>query len=81
MRRLAEKLGITVANLFSTSQAAKKLGVTLVTLQRHVSSGRVKAPKLGRVGGIKVRLWTDRDIDKARKILATIKPGRKPRKK
>jgi hypothetical protein len=30
-----------------------------------------------RVGGVKVRLWTSRDVEKARKILATIKPGRK----
>jgi len=29
------------------------------------------------IGGVKVRLWTARDIEKAKKILANIKPGRK----
>ena len=28
-------------------------------------------------GGVTVRLWTDRDIAKARKVLAGIKPGTK----
>jgi hypothetical protein len=66
-----------VKNKFSTRQAAKKLGVTILTLQRHVSAKTVDAPALQKVGGVSVRLWTDRDIRKARKVLATIKPGRK----
>ena len=61
----------------STREAAKKLGVTLLTLQRHVSAGTLDAPPLQKVGGVTVRLWTARDIESARKILATIKPGRK----
>ena len=61
----------------STREAAQKLGIHLITLQRHVSAGTVHAPAMQRVGGVKVRLWTSRDVEKARKILATIKPGRK----
>ena len=61
----------------STREAARKLGVHLITLQRHVSAGSVPAPAMQSVGGVKVRLWTARDIERARKILATIKPGRK----
>ena len=57
------------------------MNVTLLTLQRHVSKKTVEAPPLQSVGGVKVRLWTDRDIEKARKVLAGIKPGRKPKKK
>jgi len=30
-----------------------------------------------RVGGVKVRLWMARDMEEARKILVTIKPGKK----
>ena len=63
--------------LLSTREAAEKLGVTLLTLQRHVSAKTIPAPPLATVGGVKVRLWTDRDVDKARKVLSTIKPGRK----
>jgi hypothetical protein len=61
----------------STRDAAKKLGVTILTLQRHVSAKTVDAPALQKVGGVSVRLWTNRDIEKARKVLAGIKPGRK----
>jgi predicted site-specific integrase-resolvase len=62
---------------FSTREAAQKLGVHLITLQRHVSAGTIAAPPMQKVGGVKVRLWTDRDIEKARKVLAGVKPGRK----
>lgn len=64
---------------YSTREAARKLGVTLITLQRHVAARTVDAPPLQKVGGVKVRLWFDRDIEKARKVLAGVKPGRKPR--
>ena len=64
----------------STRDAAKKLGVTLLTLQRHVSAKTVDAPPLQKVGGVSVRLWSDRDIEKARKVLAGIRPGRKKKK-
>jgi hypothetical protein len=66
--------------LFSTREAAGKLGVSLLTLQRHVTAKTVAAPAIQKVGGIKVRLWTDRDIEKARKVLAGTKPGRKKKK-
>jgi len=65
---------------YSTREAAKKLGVTILTLQRHVSAKTVPAPKLQQVGGVTVRLWGESDIEKARKVLATIKPGRKKKK-
>jgi len=67
--------------LLSTRDAAKKLGVTLLTLQRHVSAGTLNAPPLTKVGGVTVRLWTLRDIKNARAILADVKPGRKPKAK
>ena len=63
--------------LLSTREAAKKLGVTILTLQRHVTAKTIKAPPLQKVGGVSVRLWSASDIEKARKFLATIKPGRK----
>jgi hypothetical protein len=62
---------------FSTREAALELGVTLETLQNHVPKKTVDAPPLQKIGGVSVRLWTGRDIEKARKILASIKPGRK----
>lgn len=66
---------------FSTREAAEQLDLHLVTLQRHVAAGTIVAPELQQVGGVTVRLWSARDIEKARKILAGIKPGRKPKSK
>jgi predicted site-specific integrase-resolvase len=62
---------------FSTRQAAKKLGVTILTVQRHIAAGTIKPPPVVEVGTIRVRLWNARDIEKARKVLAGVKPGRK----
>jgi hypothetical protein len=69
-----------VKEKLSTRDAAKKLGVVLLTLQRHVSAKTIDAPPLQKVGGVNVRLWSARDIEKARKVLAGIKPGRKKKK-
>jgi hypothetical protein len=70
-------IGLCMKRSFSTREAAKKLGVALITPQRHVSSKTVEAPKLQNFGGARVRLWTERDIEAARKVLAQIRPGRK----
>ncbi len=50
----------------STREAATKLGVSLMTLQRYIAAGKIRAPKVQRVGGIRVRLWSTRDIEKVR---------------
>ena len=62
---------------YSTREAAHKLGVALVTLQGHVKKKTFASPPLAKVGGVSVRLWTVRDIERARKALSKIKPGRK----
>jgi hypothetical protein len=62
---------------YSTRQAAKKLRVALITLQRHVAARTFAVPGLKRVGGIRVRLWSETDIKRTRKELARVKPGRK----
>jgi hypothetical protein len=62
---------------YSTRQAAKKLDRTRITLQRHIAAGTIDAPPLLTVGTVKVRLWSARDIEKARKVLAGTRPGRK----
>ena len=66
---------------YTTRQAAKKLGRTILTIQRHIAAGTIDAPKLVEVGTVKVRLWSERDIEKARKVLAGVKPGRKAKGK
>jgi predicted DNA-binding transcriptional regulator AlpA len=59
----------------STTQAAQKLGMHRVNLQNAIKQGKIPGPKLSKVGGVSVRLWTTRDIERARKAL------RKARKK
>jgi len=62
---------------YSTREAAERFGIALVTLQGHVAKGTFAAPPLVKVGGVAVRLWTDKDIARARKALAGIKPERR----
>jgi len=53
----------------STTQAAKLLGLHQPNLQRAIREGRVKAPPLVTVGGVKIRLWSPKDVERARKSL------------
>jgi hypothetical protein len=62
---------------YSTAQVAKKLGMHQSHFQRAIALGKVTAPGMSRVGGVKVRLWNPRDIARAKKEL---RDGRKPRK-
>lgn len=54
----------------SSREAANMLGISLMTLQRYIADGNwIKAPRLQKVGGIKARLWTVRDIARARRLM------------
>jgi hypothetical protein len=66
-----------VKEKLSTRQAAQELGVTILTLQRHIAAKTIKPPPILTVGTVKVRLWGERDIERARKVLAGTRPGRK----
>lgn len=65
--------------LHSTAKAAKKLGLGLRTLDRYIASKKVPAPEAVQVGSKPVRMWTDTDIERVRKILPKIANGRKTR--
>ena len=43
------------------------IGVNRVTLQRWLIAGRVGEPKKVKMGGVEVRIWTDRDVGRVRK--------------
>ncbi len=53
--------------LLITRKAAKAAGISLVTLQRWIRSGKVKAPRLRDIGGGTFRLWSKADIARIRK--------------
>jgi excisionase family DNA binding protein len=58
--------------LHTTKEAAEKLGVHRVTLQNWVAEGKIPAPATRNIGGGLVRLWSQKDIQKARKAIAKL---------
>jgi DNA-binding transcriptional MerR regulator len=66
---------------YSTGQAAKEIGVSRQTLQAWINGELISVPKIEKVGRIAVRLWTDADIERARRFKGTLKPGQRSQKK
>jgi len=65
--------------MFSTRQAAKKLGLTHATLSRYISAGKVPPPRAATSGGMTIHFWAVADIQRVRKLLPKIANGRKTR--
>ena len=65
--------------LYSTRQAAKKLGIDNGTLSRYISRGKIAAPMTNAAGGMTVHLWTEEEIEHLRQLLPKIANGRKTR--
>jgi predicted site-specific integrase-resolvase len=63
---------------FSTPQAAKRIGVSFITLHRWLRDGKIR-PRGIPLEGRTLWLWTDADIAKGRKVKAAQKPGPKPK--
>ncbi len=66
---------------YSTRQAAEKLGLSLITLQRYIANHKIPVPSVTKVGGGKLRIWTEQDIEWVRRVLPSLKNGRKTRYK
>ena len=64
---------------YSTREAAQRLGLSMATLNRYVAAKIIPLPALTRVGGVRVRLWNEQDIEKVRQVLPKIQNGRKTR--
>jgi predicted site-specific integrase-resolvase len=65
--------------VYSTVQAAQKLGLSMMTIHRYIVGKKIPVPPMQRVGNVRVRLWTDNDIERVREILPKIANGRKTR--
>jgi len=72
---------ISDSDLKSTPEAAQVLGIHHITLQRYVLVKKVSAPRVRKLGGVRVRLWSMEDIENVRNVLPKIRNGRKHRKK
>ena len=68
-------------NKLSTNQVAKKLGIGIATLTRHIQAGKVPAPPETMAGGMRMRLWSESDIERLKEALPKIANGRKTRYK
>jgi hypothetical protein len=66
---------------YSTRQAAKRLGITGVSLAHYIKVGKVPAPQIMNVGGRNIHVWTEQEIEHVRKLLPKIANGRKTRYK
>ena len=66
-------------NLFSTREAARKLGITQASLSRYIAAKKVPAPKSVTSGRMTLHLWTAAEIEHVRQLLPKIANGRKTR--
>jgi predicted DNA-binding transcriptional regulator AlpA len=66
--------------VFSTRQAAKKLGIHFTTLAHYVVAGKLPAPAV-EMGGGHSHAWTEEEIENVRQLLPKIANGRKTRYK
>ena len=64
---------------YSTRETAKKLGLALSSLTKYIALKQIPVPALTRVGGVRVRLWTEEEIEHVRRLLPKIANGRKTR--
>jgi predicted DNA-binding transcriptional regulator AlpA len=65
----------------STDQVAKLLGLDPATLSRYIKAGKLSAPEPIMAGGMRMRLWSESDIERLKEVLPKIANGRKTRYK
>jgi predicted DNA-binding transcriptional regulator AlpA len=68
-----------MADVFSTREAARKLGLDVSTLSRYISLKKIPAPELLKIGRLQVHAWTEAEIEHVRQLLPKIANGRKTR--
>lgn len=64
---------------YSTKEAAKKLGISLTSMNRYIAAEKIPVPPITEEASINARLWTEGDIENVRVILPKIANGRKTR--
>jgi len=65
----------------SSEQVAKRLGISKSALSRYILTGKIIAPPETMAGGMRMRLWSESDIERLKEALPKIANGRKTRYK
>jgi predicted site-specific integrase-resolvase len=65
----------------NTQQAARAVGISIMTLHRWIVGAKVKAPKLRIRNGRAVRLWSKPDLDRLLRLKQAIYCKGRGRKK
>ena len=65
---------------YSTAQVADLLGIGTDTLHRWINEKKVPKPDVQLVGGVKVRLWSEKEVEAARRYKAAHYWGRGTRR-
>jgi predicted site-specific integrase-resolvase len=65
--------------LYTSRQAARKLGITPAALSKYIKAGKVPVPKTVQLGRLKVQSWTEEEVQRLRQLLPKIANGRKTR--
>ena len=60
---------------FSTNEVCGILGISQVTMYKHIRRKTFEPPAVRKICGIKVRPWTEQDVERAR---AVFNKGKKP---
>ena len=63
----------------STVEVSRITKIPRTTLQNWIRTGKIDAPRVKLVDGKAMRLWSSAQIEQARKLKGTFKPG--PKKK
>ena len=65
---------------YTTKQVAKKIGVGYQTILRWLYAKKLSEPERMIIGGATVRLWTEADVQRARKYKVEGSASRRSRK-
>jgi hypothetical protein len=51
---------------FSTKQVARMVAINVATLERWLTGGRLRPPRIAQIGRGRFRYWTDADVKRVR---------------
>jgi len=63
--------------LYTTVEVAQVTRIPRATLQHWIATRKISAPRVRLVKGRAVRLWNQAQVEQARKLKGTLKPGPK----